>query len=74
MGSWAIEDGRLEIGQLASTMMYCDGLMELEGAFLAALQGATSAASLDGERLILADDDRAARRSSWSAVEAPPAP
>jgi heat shock protein HslJ len=55
MGSWSIDNGRLEIGQLASTMMFCDGLMELEGAFLAALQGARSAA-LDGERLILADE------------------
>jgi heat shock protein HslJ len=54
MGSWTIEDGRLSVGQLASTMMFCDGLMELEDAFLAALQGATSAA-LDGERLILTD-------------------
>jgi heat shock protein HslJ len=54
MGSWAIEDGHLKVGQLASTMMFCDGLMELEGTFLAALQDATSA-SLDGERLILAD-------------------
>ena len=43
MGSWAIEDGRLQIGQLASTLMFCDGLMELEDAFLAALQGTTSA-------------------------------
>ncbi len=72
MGSWAIEDGRLQIGQLASTMMYCDGLMELEGAFLAALQGATSAA-LDGERLILADD-AGQPVIELERVEAPPAP
>jgi heat shock protein HslJ len=55
MGSWSIDRGRLQIGQLASTMMFCDGLMELEGAFLAALQGATSAA-LDEERLVFADE------------------
>jgi heat shock protein HslJ len=72
MGSWSIENGRLQIGKLASTKVFCDGLMELEGAFLAALEGATSAA-LEGERLILANE-AGQPVIELERVEAPPAP
>ncbi len=58
MGTWATEDGRLRIGPLASTMMFCDGLMDLEHEFLEALHGA-AAATGSSERLILADGEGA---------------
>lgn len=58
MGSWSAEDGTLHIGPLASTMMYCDGLMELEDAFLTSLAAVTRAAQRD-EMLVLAGDDEA---------------
>ncbi len=59
MGTWSTEDGRLRIGQLASTMMFCDGLMELEGAYLAALQSATGVRA-DEAGLTLVGPDGAA--------------
>ena len=55
MGTWAVEDGALRIGPLATTMMYCDGLMELERSFLDALQ-AVHAMRRDAERLVLTDE------------------
>ena len=56
MGTWAADQGRLRIGPLASTMMFCDGLMELEGAYLAALQGATAVAE-EADGLAFLDPD-----------------
>ncbi len=58
MGTWSVVDGTLEIGPLASTMMYCDGLMELESAYLSALQAVTGA-SLEADRLVLVGPDGA---------------
>ena len=52
MGTWSVVDGRIQIGPLASTMMYCDGLMELERTFLDAIQSVT-AASEEGDHLVL---------------------
>lgn len=57
MGTWAVDDGRLRIGPLASTMMFCDGLMELEDAYLAALQGANGVTT-EADRLTLLGPDR----------------
>jgi heat shock protein HslJ len=54
MGTWAMDEGRLRIGPLASTMMFCDGLMELERAFLDALQSTTGARGR-ADRLELTD-------------------
>jgi heat shock protein HslJ len=54
MGTWTMDEGRLRIGPLASTMMFCDGLMELERAFLDALQ-ATTGARGRADRLELTD-------------------
>jgi heat shock protein HslJ len=56
MGTWAVDDGRLRIGPLASTMMFCDGLMELEDAYLAALQSAERFTS-DADRLAFIGHD-----------------
>ena len=55
MGTWAMADGGLRIRPLAH-MMFCDGLMELEGAYLAALQGAT-AVTRDEDRLAFRGPD-----------------
>ncbi|HEY7452227.1 MAG TPA: META domain-containing protein [Candidatus Limnocylindria bacterium] len=52
MGTWSVTDGALAIGPMASTMMWCDGLMELERAFLDAVQSVTGA-RLDGDHLVL---------------------
>jgi heat shock protein HslJ len=52
MGTWSAADGGLSIGPLASTMMYCDGLMELERAFLESLQ-AVGGAVMDASHLFL---------------------
>jgi heat shock protein HslJ len=54
MGTWQLVDGHLQIGQLASTMMWCDGLMEAERAFLEALQASVDVATGDG-RLAFVD-------------------
>ena len=55
MGTWEMDEGRLRIGPLASTMMFCDGLMELEHRFLDALQH-VAAARGRADRLELADE------------------
>jgi heat shock protein HslJ len=55
MGTWAMDEGRLRIGPLASTMMFCDGLMELERTFLDALQAAAAARGR-ADRLVLTDE------------------
>jgi sugar/nucleoside kinase (ribokinase family) len=52
MGGWEVADDRVRIGPLAGTMMYCDGLMDLEAAYLTALQASTNL-SRTGNRLIL---------------------
>lgn len=41
-GSYTLNGGSLSFGPLASTMMYCDGAMDQEVAFLAAMQSASS--------------------------------
>ncbi|HEY7738676.1 MAG TPA: META domain-containing protein [Candidatus Limnocylindria bacterium] len=56
MGGWEVETESIRIGPLASTMMWCEGLMDLERAFLEALQ-AVQAAHRDGEHLVLADGE-----------------
>jgi heat shock protein HslJ len=58
MGTWSASNDRLQIGPLASTMMWCDGLMELERAFLGALEQ-TGGATLSGEQLVLVGGDGA---------------
>lgn len=52
MGGWEQADDRLRIGPLAGTMMYCDGLMDLEAAYMTALQDATDV-SRSGSQLTL---------------------
>ncbi len=51
-GNWRIEDGRLHGGPYASTMMFCDGVMEQERA-LAALLAEKPVVRRDGARLVL---------------------
>jgi heat shock protein HslJ len=41
-GSYTVTGSHLKIGPLASTMMFCDGKMNAESAFLTKLQAATS--------------------------------
>lgn len=54
-GTWRLDGGRLAGGPYASTMMYCDGLMEQERA-LSALLEAQPAVTLDGDMLTLRSD------------------
>jgi heat shock protein HslJ len=56
MGTWSVTDGALAIGPMASTMMWCDGLMELERSFLQALESARGARQ-DRDRLVLVNGD-----------------
>jgi heat shock protein HslJ len=56
VGAWKVVDDVLEIGPLASTMMWCDGLMELERSFLQALESARGARQ-DRDRLVLVNGD-----------------
>jgi heat shock protein HslJ len=58
MGSWSVEDGKLHIGPLASTMMFCDGLMEFERTFLDGL-GAVTRAELRNDLLVVGGEDGA---------------
>ena len=41
-GGYTVTNGRIKIGPLASTMMFCEGRMDAEAAFLKTLQGVTS--------------------------------
>ena len=41
-GGYTISGDRIKIGPLASTMMYCEGKMDAEAAFLKKLQASTS--------------------------------
>ena len=41
-GGYTITGDRIKIGPLASTMMYCEGKMDAEAAFLKKLQASTS--------------------------------
>jgi heat shock protein HslJ len=41
-GGYTVKNGKIKIGPLASTMMFCEGKMDAEAAFLTSLQGATS--------------------------------
>jgi heat shock protein HslJ len=56
VGAWKVVDDVLEIGPLASTMMWCDGLMELERSFLSGLESARDIRR-DGDRLEVLDGD-----------------
>lgn len=51
-GDWRIERGRLVGGPYASTMMYCDGLMEQERA-VGDLLGEKPTVAVSGDRLTL---------------------
>lgn len=48
-------DGAISIGEIASTMMFCDGLMELETGFTTGLDAVTRY-EISGDRLQLSDD------------------
>jgi heat shock protein HslJ len=58
-GTWRLRSGRLIGGPYASTMMYCEGLMEQERA-LAALLEARPAVFLSGDRLVLRSAEHSA--------------
>ncbi len=56
-GSLTVENGKLDIGPVASTMMACDdALMDLDQAYIAALE-AVDHGSVDGEKLTLEGTD-----------------
>ena len=59
-GTWRIENGRLHGGPYASTMMFCDGLMEQERAL---------AALLAEKPLVRRDRDRLTLRSAGHSAE-----
>lgn len=52
IGEYGIDGSVVEVGELASTMMYCEGAMEAERSLLRALQKSVSF-SVKGERLTL---------------------
>jgi heat shock protein HslJ len=49
------EDGRISFGTIASSMMFCEGLMELEASYMLALEE-VSRYEIIGDRLVLSDD------------------
>jgi heat shock protein HslJ len=49
------ENGNIEFGPIGSTMMFCDGLMELEAGFTTGLDVVTRY-EISGDRLLLSDD------------------
>ena len=56
---YTVDGDALSVGEAAATMMFCDGLMDQEGAFLAAMQSASSF-ELETEQLrILGDQGQA---------------
>jgi heat shock protein HslJ len=54
-GPIAIEDDAIQIGPLVATKMMCEGKIEIESQYFAALEAARSFA-LDNGRLLLKDD------------------
>jgi heat shock protein HslJ len=69
-GTWVADGDAIRCGPFGSTMMYCDGLMELERVFLDALGGIVAVELRDG-RLVLLGADGAPRAEF---VAAPPTP
>jgi polar amino acid transport system substrate-binding protein len=53
--SYTVDGDSLSIGEAASTMMFCEGLMDQEAAFLAAMQSASSFELETGQLHILDD-------------------
>ncbi len=52
MGTYTVDGSALDISTIATTLMYCEGVMEAERTFLKALEKST-AFSRDGKRLTL---------------------
>lgn len=42
IGAYTVDGGTIDIGPLATTLMYCEGVMEAERAFITALEKSTS--------------------------------
>ena len=42
IGTYTVDESMIDIGPLATTLMYCEGVMEAERAFLKALEKSTS--------------------------------
>lgn len=60
VGSYTLEGNKLSFGNLASAKMFCaepEGLMDQEGAYLAALESATGYRSEEGKLLLIDDSD-----------------
>ena len=55
MSGFTIEGNAISINEFASSMMYCDGLMDLEDRFTASLEQ-VSRYEITGDRLVLSDD------------------
>jgi heat shock protein HslJ len=55
MSGFTIEGNTISINEFASSMMYCDGLMDLEDRFTAGLEQ-VSRYEIVGDRLVLSDD------------------
>ena len=55
MSEFTAEDGSISFSPIASTMMYCDGVMDLESSFTIGLE-AVSRYEISGNRLLLSDD------------------
>jgi heat shock protein HslJ len=55
MSDYTTEGDTISISEFASSMMYCDGLMEVEDHFIAGLEQA-SRFEIIGDRLVLSDD------------------
>ena len=55
-GGYNVENGKLTFGPIASTLMYCEGFMDQESAYLAALQEAAGYQIKGGNLQILNAD------------------
>lgn len=56
-GGYTIKGDRIKIGPLASTMMFCEGKMDAEQAFLTKLQAAVSFSATDARLRIYTPKD-----------------
>ena len=54
---FTIEEGELEVGEIAQTLMACEEPLMNQDEWLAAFLGDSPAVSLDGDTLTLSEDD-----------------
>lgn len=55
-GDYSLSGGRLKVPQLGTTLMYCDGAIGEQEAWITRLLGASPTISVDGDTMVLSDD------------------